>query len=200
MCRSLTHLVAWSQQLLSEVLSDGDCAIDLTAGNGYDTLMLARAVGPCGRVLAFDLQKKAIESSAERLSLQGVVVNRLNKPVSRLPVGVSLVQADHAGLAEWRGLRPSGVIANLGYFPGGDKEIVTRPATTLAALRASCDILAPGGRIAVVVYPGHPAGRSEADAVDQFFAQLDGNEFEVLRLQVIGRPQSPFLLTAGKFN
>jgi hypothetical protein len=51
----------------------------------------------------------------------------------------------------------------------------------------------------VVAYPGHPGGQSEADAVNRFFAGLDEKPFEVVRLQVIGRPQFPFLLTAGKF-
>jgi len=200
MCQSLTHVVGWSQQILREVLSAGDFAIDLTAGNGYDSLMLAKAVGPAGRILAFDLQRQAIDSSAERLSQQGVVVNRLVVPVSPLPPGVSLVQANHADLVAWNTQSPRAIIANLGYFPGGDKDLVTRPESTLTALRAGSEILAPGGRLAVVVYPGHPGGWSEADAVEHFFAGLDEKQFEVLRLQVIGRPQSPFLLTAGKFN
>jgi predicted methyltransferase len=200
MGRPLTHVVAWSQQLLRDVLSAGDFAIDLTAGNGYDTLMLAQAVGPSGRVLAFDLQEQALESSNERLERQGIVVNRLEKPVSSLSSGVSLVQANHAELGLWSNQGPRAIIANLGYFPGGDKELVTKPASTLAALETGCELLAPGGRVAVVVYPGHPGGETEAEAVDRFFAGLDEKQFEVLRLQVVGRPQSPFLLTAGKFN
>ncbi len=179
-------------------MTAGDFAIDLTAGNGYDTLMLAQAVGPSGRVLALDLQGLALERSAERLQAQGIVTQRLQVTGSPLLAGVSLVQADHAELAAWNLSAPSAIIANLGYLPGGDKRLVTKPETTLAALQAACDLLTPGGRIAVVVYPGHPGGRCEATAVDQFFSGLDESQFEVLRLQVMNRPQSPFLLTAGK--
>lgn len=199
MCRSLTNVVTWSQQLLKEVLSTGDFAVDLTAGHGYDTLMLAQTVGPSGRVLAFDLQEVAMDSSTERLKQQGIVVSRLETPISPLPFGVSLVRGDHAELVAWSGIAPRAIIANLGYLPGGDKDLVTKPGTTLSALQTSCAILSPGGRIVVVVYPGHPGGLSEAAAVEQFFAELDGKQFEVLRLQVVGRPRSPFLLTAGKF-
>ncbi len=200
MSQPLTHLVNWSHQLLSEVLSPGDYAVDLTSGNGYDTLMLAQRVGPSGRVLAFDLQSRAIESSADLLREKGIAINLLERPIPFLPVGVTLAQANHVDFHVWNTHEPRAIIANLGYCPGGDKEIVTQPETTLAALRTGCDLLASGGRIAVVIYPGHPGGRSEADAVDQFFIGLDESQFEVLRLQVVSRPQSPFLLTAAKFN
>jgi predicted methyltransferase len=200
MSQPLTHLVNWSHQLLCEVLSPGDYAVDLTSGNGYDTLMLAQRVGPSGRVLAFDLQSKAIERSAALFRKEGIAVNLLEKPVLSLPVGVSLAQANHADFHVWNNQSPRAIIANLGYCPGGDKEIVTQPETTLVALQTGCDLLAPGGRIVVVIYPGHPGGRSEADAVNQFFVGLNERQFEVLRLQVVGRPQSPFLLTAAKFN
>jgi len=200
MCQPLTHVVAWSQRLLAEVLSPGDIAVDLTAGQGYDTLMLAKTVGPSGSVLAFDLQQQALEISSERLSQQGVVVNRLECPVPVLPSGVSLVLGNHATLVKWNWLNPQAIIANLGYLPSGDKKLVTQPDTTLKALQASCEILAPGGRIAVVVYPGHLGGQREAEVVEHFFDALDERQFEVVRLQVVGRQQSPFLLTAGKFN
>lgn len=197
---SLSHIVSWAHRLLGESLRVGDCAIDLTAGNGYDTLMLAQAVGPRGCVLAFDLQRQAIVNSAERLLQRGILVNHLDQPVSTLPSGVSLVEACHAELVNWNSLSPRVIIANLGYLPGGDKDLVTRPDSTLTALQAGCKLLSSGGRIAVVVYPGHAGGRCEADAVDQFFSELDEQQFEVLRLQVANRPRSPFLLMAGKFN
>lgn len=51
------------------------------------------------------------------------------------------------------------VAFNLGYLPGGDKEIITRSETTLLALEAAKRILIPGGLISIVVYVGHPGGR-----------------------------------------
>jgi len=200
MSQSLTHVVSWGQRLLKDVLSPGDVAIDLTAGNGCDTLMLAQTVGPSGRVLAFDLQVQAIENSRLRLKQQGIVVSQFESPVAPLPLGVSLVLGDHAAVGDWYPLNPRAIIANLGYFPGGNKDFVTKPDTTLSALKTGCDLLAPGGRIVVVAYPGHPGGLVEADAVDDFFCKLDGNVFEVIRFQVVGRSGSPFLLSAGKFN
>jgi hypothetical protein len=51
------------------------------------------------------------------------------------------------------------VAFNLGYLPGGDKEIITRSETTLLALEAAKRILIPQGLISIVVYVGHPGGR-----------------------------------------
>jgi hypothetical protein len=50
------------------------------------------------------------------------------------------------------------VAFNLGYLPGGDKTIITKPETTLIALEAAKGILMAGGLISLVVYVGHPGG------------------------------------------
>ena len=63
----LANIVSRSQQLLNEVLQPGDLAVDLTAGNGSDTLSLAQTVGPTGTVLAFDIQVQALATTTERL-------------------------------------------------------------------------------------------------------------------------------------
>jgi len=51
------------------------------------------------------------------------------------------------------------VAFNLGYLPGGDKDIITVSETTSLALEAAKRILMPGGLISIVVYVGHPGGR-----------------------------------------
>ena len=45
----------------------GDICIDATMGNGNDTVLLSRLAGENGRVLAFDIQKQALEHTEERL-------------------------------------------------------------------------------------------------------------------------------------
>lgn len=42
--------------LLNGIAKPGDFVVDATCGNGIDTLWLCQAVGPTGKVLAFDLQ------------------------------------------------------------------------------------------------------------------------------------------------
>ena len=57
MSKRLTQI---AHEAIAAVLHDGDTTIDATAGNGHDTLMLARLVGESGRVIAFDVQSDAI--------------------------------------------------------------------------------------------------------------------------------------------
>ena len=58
--------------ILTNHLQEGDRAIDATAGNGYDTLFLAKQVGPSGKVIAIDIQDCAIRSTRVKLELTGL--------------------------------------------------------------------------------------------------------------------------------
>lgn len=198
---SLTRIVSWSHQLLCEVLGPGDLAVDLTAGTGQDTLVLAEAVGSGGQVVAFDLQTEALEKTAQRLEQHDLFVKKLvgNKPVPRA-FGVYLVHACHSSLSRIVSHPVRAIIANLGYLPGGDKSLITRPGSTLAALRLSLELLVPGGRLAVTVYPGHPRGEEEASVVKDFFCGLPRENWLVLALHAANRDEAPFLLVAERLS
>jgi len=47
--------------------------------------------------------------------------------------------------------RPQAVMFNLGYRPGGNKSVITRPETTVTALVSALDLVVPGGVITVVL-------------------------------------------------
>ena len=51
---------------------------------------------------------------------------------------------------------PQLVCFNLGFLPGGDREIITRPGTSVAAVQAALDIVRPDGLVSVLAYTGHP--------------------------------------------
>ncbi len=195
----LSNIVSRSQQLLSEVLQPGDLAVDLTAGNGSDTLFLAQTVGPTGRVLAFDVQEQALVATAENLEQAGLPVSFVDEtsPVNS-SLGVTLINAGHEQLTKYLDAAPKGIIANLGYLPGGDKEFVTRPDSTIRALQQATKVLAVAGRITVVVYPGHLGGAEEGVAVDAFFADLPLKKWNVLRVEVPNGRDAPYLLVVEK--
>jgi len=197
---SLIRMVHRARQLVEEVVGPGDLAVDLTAGTGRDTLHLFQCVGPRGRVLAFDIQEAALRQSAARLAAAGATVDfRYSPPtVGVIPPGVHLICDDHARLRFHLGEAPRAVVANLGYLPGGDRTVATAADSTLAALNQALGLLADGGRVAVVLYVGHPGGLEEAEQVEALFGGLPVGRWEVLRLQVINRPGSPFLLVAEK--
>ena len=171
--------------LLAAWLRPGQRAIDATAGRGRDTLLLARLLGPAGRVLAIDLQSKAIEASMRLIAAD---------PQALAPVRFEL--GDHAQLVElagpdWRGATAA-LVMNLGYLPGGDRRLITRSASTLAALHGALELLAPGGLLALVVYPGHPGGETEAQQVEAWLDAREGRELERLpESEPAGSPYPP---------
>lgn len=198
--RSLSRVITWGHELLAEVIPAGGRAVDLTAGRGQDTLALWRMVGESGQVTAFDIQPVALEATQRRLLAAGAVVRLHPEGNVFLPgeSGVDLVRVCHSRLDTIVGGDVAGVIANLGYLPGGDQSVVTRTGSTLAALQQALEQLVVGGRLAVVVYPGHPGGTEEAVAVDAFFSGLSKESFDVLHLHLSNRAKAPGLFVTEK--
>lgn len=196
---ALTRIVSWSHLLVGEVLCPGDLAVDLTAGRGRDTLALARLVGPSGQVIAFDLQAAAIEQTATLLQRHGFTVHHWSWKQS-LPrrAGIFLVQGCHSSIGRILLEAPRVVMANLGFLPGGDPALVTRPATTLDALQQSLDLLVPGSRLAVTVYPAHPGGQEEGTLVNGLLGCLPSDRWQVLSLHAANIGQAPYLLVAER--
>jgi predicted methyltransferase len=180
----LPSAVEWAQRVVSEHLRSGDFAVDGTAGNGYDTLFLAQKVSPGGRVFAFDIQESALRMTRQRVSEAGMTDER-----------VITLCAPHETLADTLPAHLRGNVQafmfNLGYLPGSDKSRVTTAKTTLRALASALDWLAPRGIMTVVIYPGHPGGAEEADAVRLFAHQLSSREVEVQQIKPVNRSQHP---------
>ncbi|QOY33777.1 tRNA (mnm(5)s(2)U34)-methyltransferase [Anaerobacillus isosaccharinicus] len=181
-------ILPFARQLLINAISNGDSAIDGTAGNGHDTLFLAQLVGDLGRVYGFDIQEAAIRKTKERLIEHGA----LNQ--------VSLFQSGHQ---EAKNLIPendhgniSGAIFNLGYLPGGDKSIVTKPETTLKAIADIFSLLKKGGIIVLVIYHGHEEGRKEKDVLLNYVSSIDQAEGHVLTYQFLNQKNNPPFIVA----
>lgn len=172
-------------------LQPGDVAVDLTVGNGNDTLWLAETVGSEGEVFGFDVQKSAIDATEDRLS------------EANLSETVRLYLADHSRLKKTLPARVHGkvalVVANLGYLPGSGSPIVTQPDTTLAAFAASLEILRPAGALVAVIYTGHVGGPEEKDAIEKWTRQLDEKQFSIEWIfHPGGEPRAPRVLVVRR--
>ena len=53
---------------LENIINEDDVVIDATMGNGYDTVYLAKKVGPKGKEYVFDVQEEAIKSTAKKVA------------------------------------------------------------------------------------------------------------------------------------
>lgn len=155
---SETKLTRVGADWISGALGTGAIAIDATVGNGYDTLFLAHAVGPSGQVIGFDVQKAALKNASELLRFTGMLDR------------VRLVLGCHSGIEDYlRNGRPvQAAMFNLGYLPRGDRSIVTRPATTLAALDGLLRHLSTAGRVTILSYRGHRTGPEEYEEVKRY--------------------------------
>jgi len=172
--RERISLVDKAHELIGAHLRPGAFAIDATVGNGHDTLFLLRQVAPGGRVYGFDIQHSALASAAAKIK----------EPALR--ACLTLFHDSHAGLLERIPKADHGAIAavmfNLGYLPGGDKAVMTRADSTLAALTAASRLLSPGGIFTIVAYPGHPGGAQETDQVGHWCEALNPECFKVERI------------------
>src|SRR5699024_11443519 len=72
-------------------------------------------------------------------------------------------------------------IFNLGYLPRGDKTIITTPASTIAAIKKLLQFIRLSGRIALVIYHGHPGGQEEKNEVLSFVTSLSQAHYEVVQ-------------------
>src|SRR5699024_835361 len=108
----------------------GSFCIDATMGNGGDTELLCRLAGPEGRVLAFDIQKSALSRTEKRLRDAGV------------PDNFRLILDSHSHMTQYADAGAIDcIVFNLGYLPGGDHRLATKPASTLRALEQSLPLM-----------------------------------------------------------
>lgn len=178
-----------AQKQVAEIVREGDIAVDATAGNGRDTLFLARLVGSCGQVYAFDIQQEALDRTAALLN-QNDLAKR-----------VILIRAGHESMETYIAGPVAAVMFNLGYLPGGDHSIVTRPESTLRAFAAALSLLSPGGLVTLVLYPGHVPGEKEKIAILDYCRELNSVDFGVIHTKVLNRGGSPpELLVVKKFT
>ncbi|MCC5894579.1 MAG: class I SAM-dependent methyltransferase [Alkalibacterium sp.] len=185
----LESALNYSHSLLDKAVSSGDIAIDATVGNGHDTIKLAHLVGSSGRVIGFDIQPQAIDTTLKKVTDAG-----LEEQVYLHHLGHEQVDS--------LSLEPnsvSAVVFNLGYLPRGDKSIITTPSTTLDAIAKCLPLLKKGGVLLVMVYYGHEGGEREKNSVLTFVESLPQKSFNVLQYGFINQINSPpFLLAVEK--
>ena len=155
-------------QYMARVLRPGDLTVDATMGNGHDTERLAQLVGPDGHVIAFDIQEQAVENTRQRLEAAGLMDR------------VTLIRDSHANMAAYVDRPPRLVTFNLGFLPGGDKQVTTLLDSTLTAVQTAMDLLTSGGMLLICSYPGHAEGQRELDALRNLFAAVPPQTFNIL--------------------
>jgi len=184
----LIPILPFARTLLETAITPGDIAVDATLGNGHDTLYLAKLVGEGGHVYGFDIQEEAVLNSRKRLVEQDLL-NRTTLFTKGHEHISECIPNGHHG-------KVSTAIFNLGYLPGGDKSIVTKPNTTISAIEQLLTIMKPEAIIVLVIYHGHPEGAVERDKLLEFVRSIDQKKAHVLQYGYINQANNPPFIIA----
>jgi hypothetical protein len=169
--------------LWKDLVKPGATLIDATCGNGHDTCALAK-LKP-SQLFALDIQEEAVRKTEKNLKIlldssdfekiRFIASCHSHFPPTIFPRSVQLI------------------VYNLGYLPGGDKELVTQVETTLLSIQKALDLVSCDGAISITCYPGHPEGEKEEQALLTFFRSLSPKKWNCLYHQWVNRPKSPSL-------
>lgn len=179
----LQRILPFTKSILNSCIAEGDFVVDATIGNGHDTLFLAELVGESGRVFGFDIQESAIKETTTRLN-QHELMQR-----------VTLFHQGHEHITacipdEVHG-QISAAIFNLGYLPGGEKEIVTKPNSTIHAIQQLLDIMKSEAVIIIVIYQGHKEGQIEKESLLDYVTTLDQKRALVIQYKFLNQKNNP---------
>ncbi len=164
--------------ILSKHVSEGDTVIDATCGNGHDTIFLSNLVGEKGLVLAFDLQKEAINSTKSAL---------LKHNISN----TKLFHDGHENISAYiNDMEISAAVFNLGFLPRSDKKIITKKETSLKACEQILKNLKLNGVLSIHCYSGHTGGDEEASAIYEFAKQLSNRYYYVVNIEQLNKDKN----------
>jgi SAM-dependent methyltransferase len=171
-----------SHVYIERFVEEGDLVIDATAGNGNDTVLLAKLVGQTGHVFSFDVQQIALDRTGEKLVSLG------------LQDRVELICDGHENLDRYVKDNIKAVMFNLGYLPRGDHNIGTRAESTITAIEKSLALMVVGGIISIVVYHGGDSGFDEKIKVLEYVEKLDPKKYLVMKTDFINQINCPPIL------
>lgn len=180
--KTVINAVSICKDIINRYIKEGSIVLDATVGNGNDTLDLARLVTDKGKVYGFDIQSIAIENT-KSLLIQNQLEDR-----------VILINDSHENIDKYIFKPLDFALYNLGYLPKGDKEIKTRPSSTVISVDKTLKLLKDNGILLIVSYIGHPGGLEEMKALEGYLKDLDQKQFSVLKNEFINQVNLPPLL------
>ena len=184
---TVVDLTGLHKHFILEHLGEGEVAVDFTMGNGNDTLFLSKTVGETGRVYAFDIQEDALTSTRAHLVENGA------------PENYTLICASHHRVKEFVSEPIKAGMFNLGYLPrSGRKTLYTMRETTMPAVEAAIELLAPDGVLIVAIYPGHEEGALEGDMLREYFKGLSKYRICASEFRILNSPTSPYFFLVEK--
>ncbi|MBB6630153.1 tRNA (mnm(5)s(2)U34)-methyltransferase [Clostridium algidicarnis] len=167
-----------SHNIIRDNIKNFDIAIDATLGNGKDTDFLSKYFK---KVYSFEIQHIAIE-------------NYKNKEMQN----VNLIEESHEFIDNTIKSSVDCIIYNLGYLPGGDKNITTNCKSTLISIKKGLELLKSQGIMAISMYSGHEEGKKEKEEILKYASSLDKLIYGSMLHETLNRNNAPSLLIIEK--
>ena len=120
-----------AHNIISEYVENKNVAVDATLGNGYDCDFLSSCFK---KVYAFEIQKEACEKYIDKNN------------------NVIIINESHHKIDEFVNEEINCICYNLGYLPGGNKDITTLAETSLKSIQLSLNLLSNNGIMAIAIY------------------------------------------------
>ena len=179
MYRYVGNISDLSHYIIKNFVLDKNIAIDGTLGNGYDTDFLSSLFS---KVYSFDIQEEACN-------------NYIDKNIEN----VEVINDSHHLFKKYITEKVDCIMYNLGFLPGGNKDITTLHETSLESIKEGLDILNNGGIMTICVYRGHNEGKIEETCILDYLKNLPKNQFGVMVQSYLNRQNvSPLLVVVEK--
>lgn len=168
-----------SHHIIKNFVLNKEVAIDGTLGNGYDSDFLSENFK---KVYSFDIQEEAC-----------------NKYKEKNITNVDVIHDSHHLFKNYIKENVDCIMYNLGFLPGGNKEVTTMHTTSLKSIECGLEILNSGGIMTICIYRGHNEGKIEESCILDFLKILPKNKFGVMTHAYLNRQEnSPLLVIVEK--
>lgn len=169
-----------AQDIIKNYCGNFNTAVDCTLGNGHDTEFLSKYFN---KVYSFDIQEIAIRNFEKNKPTNVVLIHDSHEEIEKY------IENEHIDCFMY----------NLGFLPGGNKEITTKANSSLNSIKSSLKKLSNNGIITICLYIGHEEGKKEAESLLPFLKFLDKSKYAVVVHKVINRNSiSPSLIVIEK--
>ena len=144
---------------LKGLINKDDIVVDMTVGNGNDTLLLCSLAK---EVIGFDINEKAIENTYQRIKDYN---------------NFRLIKDNHINIDKYLNNNIKLFIFNLGYLPHSENPTITKAGESLLAFKKAYNLLIDNGYIIITFYLGHKGGYDEYYLIDKY---IKDNNIQVI--------------------
>lgn len=163
---------------LKPLIGKDDTVVDMTTGNGNDTLFLAQNAKT---VIAFDISQLAIARSKER-----------TKDFSN----ITFILDTHANVDRYVSRNEASLfVFNLGYLPNSEEKTSTHAEESLTAFRKAYELLKDKCHIAITFYLGQEGGYDEYYRISDY---INKNRLQILETYFQHKLNSPVTMILYK--